>query len=214
MKECNILSIFDFDKTLIRQDSFRLFGLLASESISKKVLVLLLALCNKIGFISNKMYKELVLSFVWLTKDEKEKRFSLQKLFRELRRFENSEVIKLLNYHIKRGDSVVVISASPSFYLKPYVLFWSKDIEVYGSELQCVNGKIKFQNLYGLQKELCAKSIIKEKNPSVVWVYTDHISDLPIIQIADHVRLVKPSAKLCDRLHQLNINYEIIGLGV
>ena len=209
MKNNNVLSIFDFDKTLIRKDSFRIFGLLASEKIWKKVLVLFLALCSKAGLISNKSYKAWVLRIVWLTKDERERERLLQKLFFELRGLENPEIVHALKTHIERGDRVVVLSASPSFYLKPYVQFWSEDIKVFGSELQVVNGKIKFQNLYALQKALCAKSIIEQKRPSSVWVYTDHISDLPLIKIADRVRLINPSPKFLKKLDQLKINYEI-----
>ena len=214
MKNNNVLSIFDFDKTLIRKDSFRIFSLLASEKIWKKELVLFLALCSKAGLISNKRYKEWVLRIVWLTKNEKERERLLQELHLEFRRLQNPNVLNLLKNHIERGDCVVVLSASPAFYLRPYVRFWSKDVEVFGSELQIVNGKIKFQNLYALQKALCAKSIIEQKRPSSVWVYTDHISDLPVIQLADRVRLVNPSVKLCDRLHRLNIAYEIVRLGI
>ena len=214
MKENNVLSIFDFDKTLIRRDSFRIFSLLASEKAWEKVLVLLLALCNKAGLISNKRYKEWVLRIVWLTKGKRERERLLQDLYVEFRRLENPEVLNSLKSHVERGDSVVVLSASPTFYLRPYVRFWSEDVEVFGSELQFVNRKITFQNLYGSEKVLCAKSIIEQKRPSMVWVYTDHISDLPIIQLADCVRLVKPSRKLCARLRQLNIKYEIVSLCV
>jgi len=206
----DVLSIFDFDKTLIREDSFRLFSLLASENLWGKVSVLALAVSTKVGLISNQRYKESVLRIVWLTKDEKERKSLLQKLYSELKEIENFEVVNSLKNHIERGDRVVVLSASPSFYLKPYVQFWSEDIKVFGSGLQVVNGKIKFDNLYGLRKELCARSIIEQEKPSEVWIYTDHISDLPIIKLADHVRLVKPSAKLCDKLRQLTIKYEIV----
>lgn len=214
MKNNDVLSIFDFDKTLIRRDSFRIFSLLASEKAWEKVLVCLLALCNKAGLISNKRYKEQVLRIVWLTKDGKEREKLLEKLYLKFRGSQNPGVLNSLKNHIQRGDSVVVLSASPAFYLKPYVRFWSEDIEVFGSELQFVNRKITFQNLYGSEKALCAKSIIEQKRPSMVWVYTDHISDLPIIQLADCVRLVKPSRKLCARLRQLNIKYEIVSLCV
>ena len=212
MKKENILSIFDFDKTLIRRDSFRFFSLLASESLWSKTLVLLLALGSKAGLLSNEKYKKSVIQSVWLKKDEKERDRLLQKLFFELRGLENTEIVYALKTHIEQGDRVVVLSASPSFYLKPYVQFWSEDIKVFGSELQIVNGKIKFDNLYGLRKELCARSIIEQEKPSEVWIYTDHISDLPIIKLADHVRLVRPSAKLCDKLRQLTIKYEIVSL--
>ena len=156
--------------------------------------------------------KEYVLRFVWIKKNEKNRAKILQKLSHRLHQLERPQIVNLLRIHLQQGDRVVVISASPLFYLRPYVQFWSEDIKVFGSELQIVNGKIKFDNLYGLRKELCARSIIEQEKPSEVWIYTDHISDLPIIKLADHVRLVRPSAKLCDKLRQLTIKYEIVSL--
>lgn len=214
MKNNNVLSIFDFDKTLIRRDSFRIFSLLASEKTWEKLLVLFLAACSKAGLISNKRYKEGVLRIVWLTKDENKKEELLQELYLKFRGLQNPGVLKSFKNHIEQGDNVVVLSASPAFYLEPYVRSWSEDVEVFGSELQFENGKIKFKNLYASQKALCAKSIIERKRPDAVWVYTDHISDLPIIQLADHVRLVNPSVKLCERLRRLSIAYERITSGI
>lgn len=211
VKKNNVLSIFDFDKTLIRGDSFRLFGVFCSKKISEKMFVLFLALCNKSGLITNEKYKEWVLRIVWLTKDEKQRELFLQELYFDFRKLENPDVVNLLKTHIELGDRVIVLSASPLFYLEPYVQLWSKEIEVYGTQIQFLNGRVVLQNLHRARKAQCARAIINQTEPSSVWVYTDHISDLPIIQLADRVRLVKPSAALCTKLNKLNIEFEIVG---
>ena len=112
--------------------------------------------------------------------------------------------------HINKGNRVIVLSASPSFYLKPYVQLWSENIETFGSEFEVLNGNVRLRNLYGFKKALIAKSIIEQMKPDTVWVYTDSISDLPIIELADHIMLVNPKAFFCKKLHQLDIEYKIV----
>ncbi|MDB4442815.1 hypothetical protein N9219_05290, partial [bacterium] len=96
-----------------------------------------------------------------------------------------------------------------SFYLEPYVKLLSDNIEVLGSKFRSIGGETEFFNLYGDQKMLCAKAIIQKVKPNIVWVYTDHISDLPLIKLADRVRIINPSSKFIKKLDQLKINYEI-----
>jgi len=210
MDEKNNLYIFDFDKTLIKDDSFRIFTLLGSEKIWKKIFVLLFALWCKVGLISNQKYKELCLKTIWLPKTEIERNILLEKFYSRLNKIEYSIVVNILKTRIKMNEKVIVLSASPEFYLKPYVRSWSEKIEVFGSKVQYENGKFKFTNLYSAEKAACAISIINKKKPKNVWVYADHVSDLPIIKLADSVCLVNPSTKLCKKLHQLKIKYEII----
>jgi len=210
MKNCHeVLSVFDFDKTLIKKDSFRIFSLLASDNSWKKIIVYFLALCHKSKVISNSFYKVSVLRTVWFSKNKREKELFLEEFYKALKKIENKRVLDALKKHIEIGDKVVVISASPLFYLEPYVKILSDNIEVLGSKFRLSGGRTEFFNLYGDQKVLCAREIIQKMRPNVVWVYTDHISDLPIIKLADKVRLIHPSAKLIKKLNQLKIDHEI-----
>jgi len=210
MKNCHeVLSLFDFDKTLIKKDSFRIFSLLASDNAWKKIIVYFLALCHKSKIISNSCYKINVLRTVWISKQKQDKEVFLEQFYRALQKIENKKVLNALKKHLEIGDKVVVISASPLFYLEPYMKILSDNIEVLGSIFRLRGGKTEFFNLYGDQKVLGAKEIIQKMRPDVVWVYTDHISDLPLIKIADKVRLINPSAKLIKKLNQLKIDHKI-----
>ena len=210
MQNCHeVLSFFDFDKTLIKKDSFRIFSLLASDNAWKKIIVYFLALCHKSKIISNSFYKVNVLRTVWFSKKQREKELFLEKFYKVLKKIENKRVLNALKKHLETGDKVVVISASPLFYLEPYVKILSDNIEVLGSIFHLGKEKTEFFNLYGDQKVLCAKEIIQKMRPNLVWVYTDHISDLPLIKLADKVRLINPSAKLIKKLNQLKIDHEI-----
>jgi phosphoserine phosphatase len=209
MKNNNVLSIFDFDKTLIKGDSFRIFSLLASDNTWKKIIVFFLALCHKCQFISNSCYKESVLRTVWISKQERDKEIFFEKFYKALKKIENKRVLNALKKHLEFGDKVVVISASPLFYLEPYVKLLSDNVEVLGSRFRSIGGGTEFFNLYGDQKMMCARAIIQKMKPNILWVYTDHISDLPLIKLADRVRLINPSDKFVKRLNQLKIDCEI-----
>jgi len=210
MDEKKNLLIFDFDNTLIKGDSFRIFTLLGSEKIWKKIFVLLIALWCKVGLISNQKYKELCLKTIWLSKTKRERDILLKKFYSKLNKIEYSNVVNILKDQIKRDEKVIVLSASPEFYLRPYIQSWSEKIEVFGSKIQFKNGDFKFLNLYGVEKAARVISIINQNKPKNVWIYTDHISDLPIIRLANYVWLVNPSAKLCKKLHRLKIKFNII----
>jgi phosphoserine phosphatase len=208
-KKFDTLSLFDFDKTLIKKDSFRVFSLLASNNAWEKLAVYFLALCHKLKIISNSFYKVIVLRIIWFNKKKREKRIFLEEFYKTLEKIENQKVFNALKRHLEVGDKVVVISASPFFYLEPYMKMLSDNIEVFGSKVHLKEGKSELFNLYGEKKLFCAKEIIKKMRPNVVWIYTDHISDLPLIKLADKVRLIKPSAKLIKKLNRLKIDYEI-----
>lgn len=204
------IAIFDFDKTLISADSFRLFSYIASEKFWGKSFVFLLSLLCKAKLMSNKKYKELTLQMFWQKKSINKKELILQKLYSKLQKFENEKIIKSLDNHLRHYHKVIVLSASPIFYLKPYIKRWSDKIGVYGTEVNIQNSKIRVKNLHGQEKLICAKSIISKEKSNYIWVYTDHFSDLPIIKLANHVLLVNPSAKLKNKLAKLQINYEVI----
>jgi phosphoserine phosphatase len=201
------LAIFDFDKTLVAVDSFRIFSLLASETWQKKALVLLLAVMGKAGLIGNDRYKRFVLRLVWDRKPERQKGLVLEKLYQRLDGMRIAEVAELLQNHLSCNDYVAILSASPAFYLKPYVQGWANNVYVFASEYDQCDGKAFFRNMFMTEKLSCARQLIKELCPDRVMVYTDHISDAPVMRIADCVRIVRPSARLRRRLLGMGIAY-------
>jgi HAD superfamily phosphoserine phosphatase-like hydrolase len=209
-KRIETISIFDFDRTLIKKDSFRLFSFIAAETFFQKIIVIILALICKFRLLSNKKYKELTLSFIWKNRDKSNREKILKRLYTKMKESENKKIMEHLEKHLRNRHTVLILSASPEFYLKPYIKIWSEKIEVFGAEVYIRNGRILIKNLHGQEKFLCAKTIIDNQRPDFVRVYTDHFSDLPIIKLADHVCLVNPSVKLKNKLAKLKINYEVI----
>lgn len=210
MKNNTTLAIFDFDKTLIIKDSFRLFSLYAAQNPWKKILVYVLAISCKFGFIDNITYKNHVLKLVWINKDSAEKTRFLKNFHIKLKSYENNKIINMLKLHIEHGDMIAIISASPEFYLKPYAESLSDQIRVFGSTITTQKNNTIDNHVYGENKAEMANSLINEYQPIQIIVYTDHITDLPLIRIATDVKLVSPSFNLINQLQNVNIKYEIV----
>jgi|GEM_PF-5610516 len=210
MSRGETIAIFDFDKTLTTKDSFLLFSLFAARTLHEKIVVLGLAILCKFGFLSNGSYKGLVLDHVWLDREIGEKQELLRSFQTELKSIENRTVVNMLMQHHDNGDTVVVLSASPGFYLESHVHSWTADAIVHGSSLADADGRITIDNLYGEAKARIARDLINQHAPSRVIVYTDHLSDLALIKLATDVRLVNPAPGCLRALRQSSIPFEIV----
>jgi phosphatidylglycerophosphatase C len=203
----NDLAVFDFDKTLVAGDSFRLFGRIAAASRREHRYTLLLAALCKARLLSNAAYKERVLQRVWHGRAPEAQATILAGLYRQLEGLAHGAIVRRLREHLRLGHQVVVLSASPAFYVAPFVHeVWSRDIEVLASRF----GHGEGGNLYGTRKAEATRRLIEARRPRAVWVYTDHRSDLPLIEMADHVRLVRPSAGLVRTLRARGIAFEVM----
>ena len=207
MPPSNELAVFDFDKTLVAGDSFQLFSRMAAASRREHRYTLLLAALCKAGLLSNAAYKERVLQRVWYGRAPEEQAKVLAGLYQQLERLAYGAIVHRLREHLHLGHQAVVLSASPAFYVVPFVQkVWARDIEVLAS---CF-GHGEGGNLYGARKAEVTRRLIEARRPRVVWVYTDHRSDLPLIEMADHVRLVRPSAGLVRTLRARGIAFEVM----
>jgi len=206
----NKIAIFDFDKTLINVDSFRLFSFLACRKYIEKMLIVLLTIGSGIGLINNTSYKRIILTTIWHTRSKAEKDAILKRLFSRLTQRLNHNVLKILNEHINSNEPVLVISASPEFYVRPFVNCISQNIIVHSSVFNENVGLNNVLNLYAKEKVEYVKRFIDQEGAKEVFVYTDSISDLPIIKLANNVRLVKPNIRLCLMLQKLGIRYNAV----
>ena len=203
----NELAVFDFDKTLVAADSFRLFSRLAAGSRREHTYTLLLAALCKAGLMSNAAYKERVLQRLWSGRAADERAEVLAGLYRQLERLAYGAIVRCLREHLQLGHQVVVLSASPALYVAPFVHeVWSGEVDVLASRF----GRGEAGNMYGARKAEVLRRLIEARRPRVVWVYTDHRSDLPLIEMAHHVRLVRPSAGLLRALRARKIAFEVM----
>jgi HAD superfamily phosphoserine phosphatase-like hydrolase len=205
-----VLAIFDFDKTLIRQDSFRIFSLHAATTHRQRVLMWLLAAFCKLRLIGNEAYKTAVLRRIWYSRSAIEQRDVLAAFLEYLRSLENELVVRRLRLHLDSNDRVAVFSASPEFYLRPFVSSWSSRIDVFGTLVRQQNPGLVVENMYGTAKASAASSLIEQYKPEHIYVYTDHVSDLPLVRLAHEVFLVRPSRRLLQTVRKLRIPFEVI----
>jgi phosphoserine phosphatase len=182
--------VFDFDKTLTKEDT--LVGFYRETSISRTTfnvklpLLWMAAIFYKIGFISNDTLKKIG---VWLylkgLKKEDIKKFALK----YSSKIKLNEIYKndFLNYP---PEDVIIISASFEDYLKPIF----SNYKVVGSTLEYDGETLvgMSTNMYGNRK----KEWLSNRNIENVEVfYTDSLSDQPVIEISATVYLVDKGSK-------------------
>jgi HAD superfamily hydrolase (TIGR01490 family) len=187
-----VLALFDFDGTITHKDSFiefikyyrgvplMLFGFF----VLSPVIIL-----YKFRLVKNWKAKEIVIS--WFFKKEP------YNVFREkCRIFGLTKIpglvkpvaIEKIGRHIENGDRVLVVSAS----LDDYLLDWceSMNLELLATKLEvkndCLTGKIKGKNCYGIEKKRRLIEYLDLSNFSDIFVYGDSKGDLPLMELANH----------------------------
>lgn len=205
-----MIAIFDFDKTVVQIDSFRLFARIAAGSFPRRLRCLGLAVLCKLGFLSNTRYKETILAAYWFSPAESSRQERLNSLMERLHKAQHPLVVERLRQHARAGDTVLVMSASPEFYLLPFVHSVCPEARVAGSRVTLDGSVARLDNLQGDQKARRAREVIEEAGAEEVVVYTDHLVDLPLVRLAGRAVLVRPSRRLLRAVRRLGIDCEVI----
>jgi len=204
------LAIFDFDKTLVARDSFRLFGGLGASGPVERALLLGYAALARIGVISNTRYKVLVLRRVWQRRQAPARAVLLTRVQEALQGLVVESTVTALRAHLDRGDRVTVLTASPEFYIAPFLADISPAIELHGSQVQERGGKTRVENLYGKRKAAVAGTLITEMQPGLVHVYTDHEHDIALMRLAGRVSLIRPKAATIAAVEKAGIEFDVL----
>jgi HAD superfamily phosphoserine phosphatase-like hydrolase len=211
MTEGTQLAIFDFDKTLVSRDSFRLFGELGARSGLEKLLLFGFAVMCRFGAIDNCRYKELVLGRVWLGRSPDEREALRDKLSAAMTSLTIEPAMAKLRKHLSEGHEVAIFSASPEWYLRPFVHAISAEIEVFGSLIEeRPEGGVRVENLFRERKAEKARKFVERRTPSKTWVYTDHRDDLELMRLGDRITLVRPKQSTIDAVRAAGIEFEVI----
>jgi HAD superfamily hydrolase (TIGR01490 family) len=202
----NEFVIFDVDGTLLRGQSQRLF---IDYLFKKKIINMALYL---------KLYGWFILYSIGLANDPKKimeeayvflkgKKYNwieniVDDFFNNVLKKEFfKSAVGILNGHIKKNREVYLVSNLPDVLLKRIALYLNVQ-NYFGTILETKNGvftgKIVGNIMYSENKADIVKKNILEKNPEPVdlWVYADHISDLPLFNIASHKFVVNPKNNL------------------
>jgi phosphoserine phosphatase len=142
--------VFDFDKTLIVNDS--LTQLFLKESLKKPtifVFFLISTFLYKLNLLSNTSLKNIMLKFLF--KDEHE----LLKSINSNIRFTKTLVLEILRYHLAKGDCCIISTASLDPIVRNFVDCFTlnhSNLIVSASTFNYHNGRLFFNNNYGKNK--------------------------------------------------------------
>lgn len=175
------MNIYDFDKTIYRNDSsldFYVFNLRKDLSILKYVPMQLLALLRyQFKLIDKTQMKQIFYQYFR----------SIDDMDARVREFWTQHQKRLMPYYLNQKESSdVIISASPEFMLKP--ICDDLGVTLIASVVDAKTGHSE-ENCYGQAKV----TRFKQQYPqaSVDAFYSDSLSDTPMAKLATQAYLVK-----------------------
>lgn len=198
-----IISVFDLDRTLIKENSCRLFlTVLYRKKIIKKIayfssisLYLFFKLTPlSVGWLYQTLFKFLMrgqkIRFL-----EKEARLFYRL---QMKHQWNPKVIDYLKQGKKEGHEIWVMTAAPRFLAQYFVRFLKiSDFVATDFDLDA-NAKITgiASIVDGKAKAKKLQSLLEKRAYDQVHVYSDDIDDLPLLNLATHSYVVNPGKKL------------------
>lgn len=170
--------ILDFDKTLTKRDSLTLFTffLWRGKHVHRYTILKLLFLSVKYIFkrIDNNEFKN---SYFCLLQVKKKEIYSLFDEYLESHLFKKNLNMSAIILSFLSDDQLMVVTASPSYYVSkvfPKISVIGGELIFDDSELCC-----GYKNCYGDSKV----TNLSSKKVEVDYVFTDSISDMPLIKI-------------------------------
>jgi len=173
------LALFDFDGTLTTKDSFLEFLKYYKGAVRFYLGMILMfpwLVMFKIKLIPNWKAKEKVLQYFIGNMSEQEfKKICDQFIVDVLPGIMRVEAVNRLNFHLERGDEVIVISASPEYFMKTYCDGIS--VKLIATKLEVINnritGRIRGKNCYGEEKVSRLKSEFHISEFKDIYAYGD-----------------------------------------
>ena len=212
------LAFFDLDFTLIPHDTLLLFCNYVIKRSPSRILYLCLAApllpLALIKLLHSREIKRVFLCFLWRLRRERLEELAEGFVRDVVKPAFYPEIRAILDEHRARGDFVILNTASPEFYvrfiateLKCDAFCATKalveDVMPLIPEIEGPNNK-RFAKLVAMRHLLPAeqRALIPERLPAPAPVhltpvknsiaYSDSPADLPMLRLAEHVKLVNP----------------------
>ena len=192
MEERNDLALFDFDGTVTTKDTLidLLYHLHGGIRFWWGIVLLsphiLLFLAKK---MPNYRLKERFLTHYLggMTLD-KFRQVAKEYTEKELPKILRKSMIERIEWHKKRGDRVILVSASLTLWLSHFAEI--HDLELIATEAEISNntitGKLGGENCYGPQKVNRIEKLLKTSEYNEIWAYGDSRGDKEMLAMADH----------------------------
>ena len=200
-----IAAFFDLDRTITDRDSFRYFlEYYYLGKLTKWVYVpwiLLFGILRKLRFISLQTFKEKAL----VSFSGKNEIFIRQigKLFLEKHLLDiiRKKALRRIRGHRELGHFTFIITSCPDIYVRPFVEYLKCD-GYECSRLAYRNsrfiGRIFGRDCFGSEKIRRLKAIVEDRalDLSHSYAYSDHESDLPLLELVGKPVAVTPTGQL------------------
>lgn len=196
------LVIFDFDGTIIPNNSFYLFIkylYIDNFTIYKILNLLFYSLMRKLRFISSLEFKNQLLK-VLKGKKKEEVEVLLLEFAKSLIPLFRNDALKKINYHRNNGAIIIIISGALFDYLEPLKTILNIS-QIFGTRLKYINGictgLIDGQEIIGKEKLKVLNDFINNNlNICKIYLYTDSLLDLPLLERVDIGILINIRCKL------------------
>lgn len=183
------IAFFDFDGTITRGDSFKLFlkFMLGSRAFYLLTLRSIFTLISyKIGLISNNKAKQIVLSRAFKGMDFNEFDKKCEQFKDVVLGICKKSALEKIAWHKDRGDEVVMVSASFEEYLR-YVCK-HLDIKLLATSMEVkdlkLSGRFKNDNCYGEEKLRRIKQSYDILKYDKIYAYGDTKGDKQMLELA------------------------------
>lgn len=203
MKPTPSIAIFDLDGTLTKRDTFLPFLLTIIKIRPSRLpyipILPFFVLFYYLKIIDNHKLKQAFL-FAFLAGVEVDHVLSVASTFagQLFKSGMNPAGMKMLRYHIDRGDHVIIATASFCFYVKTLADCLGVD-DIICTEAEIVagrlTGRIKGLNCHGKEKLRRIKLCLGNTPDKNIIAYSDHSSDFPMLEWAGKGYLVTPTRK-------------------
>lgn len=182
------INLYDFDKTIYDGDSstdFFFFCLKKYPKILKIIpKIVVSAIKYKLKVISKTAMKETIFSFLKYVKD----------VDKEVNLFWESKKVRIKKFYMETNhDKDIIISASPEFLLHP-MCDELNVLDLIGSKVDKKTGSFSGENCHGEEKVRRLNELYKDI--SVMNAYSDSLSDIPILKLANKSYIVKKNKLL------------------
>ena len=199
-------AFFDLDLTITRQGTWTRYVTLAVGSKSTLWLAMpaigLQALAYKTGFVSRDSVKTRTIALLLAGRQRQELETLAQKFAdEEVKNGLRQQAHAIIDAHARKGDRLIMATAAADLIAEPIAkalgfddlistkLKWSEDDKL----LPALNGK----NCYGEEKLRQIEAYCKTNDcPRPATAYSDHVSDIPMLNWADRGVAVNPSRPL------------------
>ncbi len=208
-------ALFDFDGTLIPGDSLVLFclfakkqGLCTTQQLRAGALA---ALKYRLGLFTAEQSKMAALAFLIGKTQAELDALALSFFESELKPRMRQAGLQAIEQHKNQGDTLLLVTASPSFYLEPLrqaygfaaIIGTRMDLGMDG----VATGLICGENCRGLQKSLRLAEYLAATGDRLdyesSYAYGDSLSDLPLLELCGHKVAVNPGPLLKRKLRRL-----------